>query len=266
MNVVAGALAALAIVASVFAVAPLGRPRSMPWHVERDEPGAGIDFRIAATTVAAAGLGVLTLGPPGIVAGPAAVAAFHRLRIAARDRAARAGTDVQLADAVGAISAALRSGMSVPQAFVDAGRETSEPLRHAFATVERALEVGVPLHDAVDGWVDAIGTDEARLVGAAIELHRRSGGDVPMVLDQVGVTIRERVAISQEVRALTAQARLSGVILGCLPIGFFGFLWLTSRSDMQATLATPAGAAAVAIGLILELAAFIWIRHLLEVT
>ena len=85
------------------------------------------------------------------------------------------------------------------------------------------------------------------------------------MLDQVGATIRERVAAAREVRALTAQARLSGLVLGLLPFGFFGFLWLTSRKDMQAALGTPAGVASVCLGLLLEGLAFLWIRRLLEV-
>jgi Flp pilus assembly protein TadB len=63
----------------------------------------------------------------------------------------------------------------------------------------------------------------------------------------------------------TAQARLSGVILGMLPIGFFGFLLLTSREQMLDAIGTPLGGAALGIGLTLEVLAFLWIRHLLEV-
>ena len=66
-------------------------------------------------------------------------------------------------------------------------------------------------------------------------------------------------------RALTAQARLSGVILGLLPIGFFAFLLLTSRQEMLDAIATPIGRTALGVGLGLELVAFVWIRHLLEV-
>jgi Flp pilus assembly protein TadB len=67
------------------------------------------------------------------------------------------------------------------------------------------------------------------------------------------------------VRALTAQARLSGTILGVLPFGFFAFLWLTSRSEIEAALRTPAGIVAIGLGLALEGLAFLWIRRLLEV-
>jgi tight adherence protein B len=85
------------------------------------------------------------------------------------------------------------------------------------------------------------------------------------VLDQVAATIRDRVAAAREVRALTAQARLSGLILGLLPVGFFAFLWLTSRRDIEGALGTPVGIGSVLLGLVMEGVAFLWIRHLLEV-
>jgi Flp pilus assembly protein TadB len=67
------------------------------------------------------------------------------------------------------------------------------------------------------------------------------------------------------VRALTAQARLSAVILGSLPIGFFAFLLVTSRREMLDAMAAPLGRIAVVVGLGLEGLAFLWIRRLLEV-
>ena len=119
---------------------------------------------------------------------------------------------------------------------------------------------------AIQGWAERTDSEDARLVAGALDLHRRSGGDLPAVLDEVSSTIRERVAVAREVRALTAQARLSGWILGVLPVGFFAFLWLTSRRDIEGALGTPAGMVSVGLGLLLEVAAFLWIRSLLEVT
>jgi tight adherence protein B len=180
-------------------------------------------------------------------------------------RGATARRDEQLADAVGALTAAVRAGSSVPQALAYTAREAEPPFAADLDALVGALDGGVPMADAVAAWVERVGTDDARLVGAVLELHRRSGGDLPAVLDQVASTIRERVAAAREVRALTAQARLSGLILGLLPVGFFAFLWLTSRREIEGALATRAGAASIAIGLGLEAGAFVWIRRLLEV-
>jgi tight adherence protein B len=186
-----------------------------------------------------------------------------------RERRARgllgARRDEQLADTVAALVSAIRAGMSIPQAFSYAADEAEQPLADDLGALVAALEVGVPLHDALALWADRVGTDDARLIAAAMELHRRAGGDLPTVLEQVSATVRERVAASRETRAMTAQARLSGAILGVLPIGFFAFLWLTSRSEIEGALASPAGAACVALGLALDGAAFVWIRRLLEI-
>ena len=73
------------------------------------------------------------------------------------------------------------------------------------------------------------------------------------------------MSITREVRSLTAQARMSAWILGLLPVGFFGFLWLTSRKDIEGAMSTTVGIACVIVGLLLELGAFAWIRNLLVV-
>lgn len=207
-----------------------------------------------------------------MVWGPAAAivvcgGAFVVGRVAAtRRRAAdhRRG-EAQLADAVAAISAGLRAGLSLSQALSYARDEAQPPLRDDLARLVGRIEVGEPMGDALSGWAEERGSEDARLIAGVLDLHRRSGGDLPAVLDGLVGTLRERRSAHREIRALTAQARLSGVILGMLPIGFFGFLWLTSRREMTHAIASPLGRTAVAVGLGLELLAFLWIRRLLEV-
>jgi tight adherence protein B len=174
--------------------------------------------------------------------------------------------DDQLADAVRSIAAGMRAGLSVPQSIAYAAAESDRPLAGSFDRVVDRLEVGVGLEEALERWAIDVGTDDARLVVGVLALHRRTGGDLPLVLDQVAVTLRERVSAAREVRALTAQARLSGAILGLLPIGFFGFLWLTSRADIEGAFRSSIGIGSIVVGFVLETIAFLWIRSLLEVT
>src|SRR5206468_578477 len=122
-----------------------------------------------------------------------------------------------------------------------------------------------PVDEALELFAQEIGGRDARLVQGALSLHRRTGGDLPRVLDQVGITLRERRASIREIRALTAQARLSGAILGFLPIAFFLFLAVTSRKDIEAAFTTPAGLTAMIVGLTMQACAFVWIRKLLRV-
>jgi len=221
--------------------------------------------RTLLAPVAGALAGALLAGPPGAVVGVAAGVVARRAGARRRRATERGRYDEQVADLAAGLASALRSGMSLGQAIEVARDEAEPPLRAELDTVVRDLEVGVEVDRAFASWVDAAGTDDARLLGAALTLHRRTGGDLPKVLDQVIGTIRERVAIAREVRGLTAQARLSGLILGLLPVAFFGFLWVTSRADMRAALSTMAGITAVAVGAVMECAAFLWIRKLLEV-
>ncbi len=177
-----------------------------------------------------------------------------------------AALDEQLADAVRSFAAGMRAGLSVPQAIAFAAGEGEPPLATALARIVDTVGLGGELDDALERWATEIGTDDARLVVGVLALHRRSGGDLPHVLDQVAATLRERSSAAREVRALTAQARLSGAILGLLPIGFFAFLWMTSRGDIEGAFDSPIGVGAVAAGLVLEGVAFLWIRSLLDVT
>jgi tight adherence protein B len=182
------------------------------------------------------------------------------------DARLRTALDEQLADAVRSLAAGMRAGLSVPQAIAFAAREGDLPLAGTFARVADRVDLGGGLGGALDEWASEVGTDDAGLVVGVLALHRRTGGDLPRVLDQVAATLRERTSAAREVRALTAQARLSGAILGLLPIGFFTFLWITSRGDIEGAFASPIGVASIVVGLTLEGVAFLWIRSLLAVT
>jgi tight adherence protein B len=208
---------------------------------------------------------LLLAGPLAGIVGAGGVTLTHyavqrHRRSGRRHRAAE-----QIADAVSALAAGLRAGLSLPQAFAYARDEAEEPLRAELVILVDAIATGTPVAEALAEWADAHGSEDALLIAGVLDLHRRSGGDLPIVLDGLASTLRERRAAHREVRALTAQARLSGVILGMLPIGFFAFLLVTSRDEMLDAIGTPLGSTALGIGLVLELLAFAWIRHLLEV-
>jgi tight adherence protein B len=250
------------------AVACRDRVRGRAVEVHRDDRRArtvSIDRRTLLVPFVLGVAGLLVLGLVGAIAGVGLAIAVRRLSERKGRRAIAGRLQQQLADAVAAIASAVRSGMSVPQAIAYAADEADAPAKDQLMRVVEEVGVGVPVADAVSAWAERADSDDARLVSGALDLYRRSGGDLPAVLGQVAAAVRERVAVGREVRALTAQARLSGLILGLLPIGFFAFLWVTSRRDIQGALGTPLGLGSVALGLLLEGAAFLWIRRLLEI-
>ncbi len=151
------------------------------------------------------------------------------------------------------------------QALAATAHRTPEPLAGSLRAVVEDVGLGSSLDDALDRWVSAIPVPDVRLAAAVLRMHRGTGSGFPVVLDGLARTLRERRAAIREVRSLTAQARLSGAILGLLPIVFFLFLWITSRRDMSAALGTSVGRTAIVAGIALQAVAFLWIRRLLRV-
>jgi tight adherence protein B len=171
----------------------------------------------------------------------------------------------QLADATASIAAALRSGLSLHQSIEFASTECGPPVSEGLAKVVERESLGVPLDASLDRWSREAGSADVRLVANVLRLHHRVGGDSPAILDQAARMVRSRRAAARELRSLTAQARLSGAVLGLLPVGFFAFMSLVSRHDVQAAYRSPAGLGSILTGLALDAGAFVWIRSLLRV-
>jgi tight adherence protein B len=215
--------------------------------------------------LAGGAVGFWILGVAGTAGGGLAGVGIRRALRTRMLRASDERRDEQLADMARALAAGLRAGQSLNQALGSMTAETPEPLGAELRRLTSAIELGTPLGEALETWSSASGSEDVRLLAGVLRLHRRSGGDLPQVLDGVASTLRDRCSAAREVRALTAQARLSGAILGALPVGFFAFLWVTSRRDIEGALRSPAGLGAIVLGLLMEAVAFLWIRRLLEV-
>lgn len=224
--------------------------------------------RLALSCVAAAvgaGAGTVVAGPPGSVAGACAALAAPVVR-RRRARARRlALLESELAEAVSAISAALRAGLSLSQAIRLAADEGAGPVGPSLHELVDRTDLGMPIRESLERWVASLPGPDVRLVAGVLELAHRTGGDAPAVLDRVARTLRERRVAAQEIRSLTSQARLSGAILGFLPIGFFLFLSATSREGLKVVYETRAGVIAITLGLGMQAGAFLWIRRLLRV-
>jgi tight adherence protein B len=220
---------------------------------------------VVAAAVGGGCVGALVGGPVvGIAVGVAAAiapVAMNRKRNAGR----RIAIDGQLLDAVTAIASALRSGRSLGQALTTAADEADDPLSALLAGTAHAASLGVPMDEALDRFADAVGGSDVRLVSGVLKVHRRTGGALAASLDDVARTLADRREAAREVRSLTAQARLSAAILGLLPLGFFLFMSVVARRDIENAYRTTAGASAIGVGLALQGAAFVWIRRLLRV-
>ena len=170
-----------------------------------------------------------------------------------------------LAEAVALVATAMRSGRSLLQAIGLSADDLDPALGATFRGLVDRVELGDPMDEAIDAWATDVGGPDARLVAGVLKLHRRTGGSLSTTLEDLADTLRSRRSAAREVESLTAQARLSATILGLLPIGFFLFLSVVARDDLEAAYETPAGVAAIGLGFALQGAAYLWIRGLLRV-
>jgi tight adherence protein B len=211
---------------------------------------------LAGRAIGGMAVGLAAVGV--VVAAPALV---RRRRLAGR----AAKVQEQLAEGVGVIASGLRSGRSLAGSIELAGDELPAPLGPSFRRVADRVALGDTLEDALRTWSLEVGGPDARVAAGVFGLHRRTGGALSGALDGLASTLRARRSAARELRSLTAQARLSAAILGLLPIGFFLFLSVVARSDVEASFGTPVGSGAVMLGFTLQGLAYLWIRHLLRV-
>jgi tight adherence protein B len=220
---------------------------------------------VAMGAVAAWLLGGRLAGLAGSIAATLVVLAAPTMVARRRNRRRERATQERLAEAVSLIASAMRSGRSLHQAIGLAATELDPLLGSTFRRLADRTGLGDPMDESIDAWARDVGGPDARLVAGVLKLHRRTGGSLAVSLENLAGTLRDRRASSRELESLTAQARLSATILGLLPIGFFLFLSVIARRDLEAAYETPAGVAAISVGFALQGAAYVWIRHLLRV-
>jgi len=224
-----------------------------------------VGLLVVAGASAAGLLGYRLAGVAGSLAAVAGVAVAPRLVRRRRARRRERQMQEHLAEAVALIATAVRSGRSLLQAIELSADELDPPLRETLQRLVDRTELGDPMDEAIDGWAAEVGSPDARLVAGVLKLHRRTGGSLSATLEDLADTLRSRRGAAREIESLTAQARLSATILALLPIGFFLFLSVVARDDLDAAYETPAGVAAIGLGFALQGAAYLWIRGLLRV-
>ncbi len=157
----------------------------------------------------------------------------------------------QLPDTITLIANALRAGSSFLQAIELVVRESRPPVSVEFGRVIREVNLGLPFDQALENMVRRVRSDDLELMATAISVQHQVGGNLAEILDSIAYTIRERVRIKGEIRTLTAQQRLSGYVVGMLPIGLAGFLFVAAPGFMDPMFANPPGIAGLPAGVII---------------
>jgi tight adherence protein B len=172
----------------------------------------------------------------------------------------------QLPEGLERIAAALRSGVSLPQALAAAGRSTPDPLGPELAGLASVAERGLPMSRVLDGWVAVHGDSSTRLAATALALATQVGAAPARAIDGVATTLRERHELAAERRALATQARTSAAVLSVAPVAFALLLGATDPAAARFLLHSPGGWACLAVGLGLDAVGAVWMMRLVGTT
>jgi tight adherence protein B len=132
----------------------------------------------------------------------------------------------QLGDTLNLWVNALKSGYSVLQAMETIATELPPPVSKEFERVVQEVRLGLSMEQALDNMLRRVPSEDLDLVITAVNIQREVGGNLAEVLDNISFTIRERVRIKGEIRTLTAQGRISGIIISLLPVALSFILYL----------------------------------------
>ncbi len=168
----------------------------------------------------------------------------------------------QLADALMLLTNSLRSGYGFLKGLELIAKEMNDPIAKELNRVLREVNLGASVDDALLNLGKRIDSQDLDIVISAYLIQKDVGGNLTEIMDKVAETIRERLRIQGDIRVLTAQGRLSGLIVGLLPAGLAAFFFLKAP-DYYAPLFGPPIAMHflnfdLTWGVVMLVAAFIW--------
>jgi tight adherence protein B len=142
----------------------------------------------------------------------------------------------QLPDMLTMLTGSLRAGYGLLYAISVVEKEMPEPIATEFGRVVRETALGYSLGDALDHLVERVQNDDLELIVTAVHIQSEVGGSLADVLDTISRTIRERIQLKGQIRAITSQQTMTGTVLSALPFVMGTLLFLLSPDYMSGIL------------------------------
>jgi len=171
----------------------------------------------------------------------------------------------QLPDAIDLMVSVLRSGHSISQAVRSVGKESAQPLGQEFAQVLQRINLGQPFGEALNNTVAKYRSDELDLIRRAITIQAEVGGSLAELLDKTNLTLRQRLKLKRQVKVLTSQSKLTGIIVALLPILLACALEFLSPGYLEPLVTNELGRMLLALAVVLELVGIFLINKMTEV-
>lgn len=183
-----------------------------------------------------------------------------------RQKARLAKLTAQLPDALNLITSSLRAGHSFQAAMTIVCKELPDPISTEFSQVVSDINFGIPVKDALGKMLANLETlPDIRMFVTSLIIQRETGGNLAEILDKLSYTIRERFKLQGQIKALTGQARLTGYILGCAPLGLFTFLYIFMNKYLTPLITTDMGKLALVVAAIMQGIGFFVMKKIIEI-
>ncbi len=241
------------------------------WAV--DLIAAGIPLRVGEyllmrwLVAIGAGAIVVLAGLTWLVAIPVAILGFYvpKMYVVWRQQQRVNKFNDQLVDALTMMANALRSGSSFLQAIDLVARELPAPVSEEFGQVVAEVSVGAGLDEALGNLTKRIKSYDLYLVVTAMIIQRQTGGNLSEVLENIAYTIRERLRLLRQVQVLTAQQRLSAIIVGLLPLFLLLALSLITPSYHRPFLEATLGRIMLGVAFLFQVLGFVVMNRLAKI-
>jgi tight adherence protein B len=171
----------------------------------------------------------------------------------------------QLPDTLQMLAGSLQAGYSLEQALGTIVREGQPPMSVEFNRALVESRLGLRVEDALEGIGRRLSSQDFSWVVMAVRIQHDVGGNLAELLTTVADTLRERERLRRQVKVLSAEGRLSGWILGGLPVVFFLYLALANPTYLRPLWTTPLGILMVALAILLLGVGAFWLRRVIKV-
>lgn len=171
----------------------------------------------------------------------------------------------QLGDAIVLISNSLKAGYSFFQAVDAVSKEMSGPISEEFTQMQKEINLGTTTEQALENLANRVESDDLDMVVTAVLIQRQVGGNLSEILDNISTTIRDRVKIKGDIKAITAQGRMSGIIISVLPVGLGIVLYIINPEHISLLFKEQLGIAILVFSGIMELTGIFLINKIVKI-
>jgi tight adherence protein B len=171
----------------------------------------------------------------------------------------------QLGEALVIMGNSLKGGFSFQQAMDSLASEMAPPLCDEFAKAMREINYGLPLEEALQHMANRVKNQDLELFVSAVFISAQVGSNLTEILDTISGTIKDRIRIKQEVKVLTSSGRISGIIIGLLPVFLILLLMLINPGYFGSFLDSGIGKILLGVAVLMEVTGFSVIMKICDI-